>query len=95
MRRFRPGDLVVYRKTKISSSPGRRAVAIDPAPRGEQYWYQVDKFWVVSQCDDPDQVIVQTRRGKQHRLETTDVTLRRATWIERIFYRHRFPALES
>lgn len=91
MRRFKPGDPVIFRKTKISTCPGPRAIAIHPQGRGETYTYQVDKFWVVDQPLDAETLLVRTRRGKVHRIRADDPNLRRASLLEWWLYRDRFP----
>lgn len=86
---YRLGDWVVYRKTKHSASPGRRAKEITPEPNGEEYSYCVDKFWVVTAIEN-GHLVLMTRRGKQHTVETNDPNLRHARWWERLLYRERF-----
>ena len=88
---FSPGDAVVYRKCKHSSTPGPRAKSVDPAPRGEEYTYTVDKFWVVVGLLPDDTVRLATRRGKEHVVQCSDPNLRHARWWERLIYRDRFP----
>jgi hypothetical protein len=92
-RAFQPGDFVVYQLSKHSQSPGRRAHDIFPAPKGETYQYQVDKFWVVEALLDDRMLVVRTRRGKIHYLHETDPHLRHATWWEKWCRRSRFPQL--
>jgi len=89
--RFSPGDPVVYRKFKHSSIPGPRARGVDPAPRGEEYTYSVDKFWVVVEMRNENSVLLATRRGKQHVVECSDPNLRHARWWEKLIYRDGFP----
>ncbi|MEX1040911.1 MAG: hypothetical protein WDZ51_09790 [Pirellulaceae bacterium] len=89
---FRPGDAIVYRKMKHTTSPGPRAHAIEPEPRGEYYSYEVDKYWVVEQVKD-DTIVVRTRRGKNHEIRPNDPRLRPANWWERLMFRNRFPGL--
>ena len=88
---FRLGDLVVFSKTKHSVRPGRRARDIDPAPHGEEYTYQVDKYWIVSNVRNDNVLILATRRGKLNEVPADHPNLRRAAWWERLLYRHRFP----
>ena len=88
------GDLVVYRLTKQSESPGPRAQRIEPARYGESYRYQVDKYWVVESLDD-DGIVIRTRRGKTRLISHDDRCLRRANILERILLRNRFPVLEQ
>jgi hypothetical protein len=90
-RSFLRGQPVVYRKSKCSSRPGPRAIRVDPAPRGEQYAYQVDKYWrVAAVCDDAT-ILLTTRTGKIHAVRRDDPNLRHATLWERWRYGARFP----
>ncbi|MBI2479939.1 MAG: hypothetical protein HYV60_15295 [Planctomycetia bacterium] len=89
--RFSIGDPVIYRKFKHSSTPGPRAKGVDPAPRGEDYTYSIDKFWVVAELREENHVLLETRRGKQHVVASTDPNLRHARWWEKLIYRDRFP----
>src|SRR5262249_21039691 len=91
---FKPGDYVVYRKKKVSLHPGPHAKSIYPAPNGDSYSYDVNKFWVVVAVQVNNEIIVRTRRGKRLTVSASDPALRHAGWIERLFLRHRFPALE-
>ena len=90
---YKPGDPVVYRVNKNTARPGPRAEQIDPSPHGETYRYQVDKFWVVAEVLDNGDLLLRTRRGKNHCLNATNENLRHATWWERIKYAGRFPRL--
>jgi hypothetical protein len=92
---FKPGDPVVFRKSKRSSHPGPRAAHIDPEPRGEQYSYVVDKFWVVSEVRSDGSLLVRTRRGKTHVLRPDHPSLRRANLLDRLFRATRFPRLSD
>jgi len=87
---FKPGDPVVFCKTKQSVRPGPRAKAIDPAPQGDDYTYLVDKFWVVADVTD-GKMTLQTRRGKTHVVDAKDPHVRRPRWWELLWYRNRFP----
>jgi hypothetical protein len=91
---YKPGDPVVFCKTKQSVRPGPRAKAIDPAPQGDDYTYLVDKFWVVSEVRD-DKLTLLTRRGKTHVVDVGDPHIRRPRWWERLWYRNRFPQLSG
>jgi hypothetical protein len=95
VRTISPGQPVVYRKLKYSSRPGPRAVRIVPSARGEQYAYEVDKYWIVAETREDDSVIVITRRGKRHRVRCDDPNLRRPTLWERLRYASRFPRREA
>ena len=92
---FKRGDRVVYRMNKRSTAPGPRAKQIMPAHHGDDYTYLVDKYWVVVQMPDETHVLLKTRRGKEHLVDTGDLNLRRANWLERLLYGHRFPSLDA
>lgn len=90
---YQPGDWVIYRKTKFSTHPGPRAQNVNPASGGEQYSYTVDKFWIVAELLADGELLVQTRRGKSHRVPADDPDLHRARWWERLIYRRRFESI--
>jgi hypothetical protein len=92
---FKPGDRVIYRKQKQSVRPGPHARDIHPAPHGDNYSYEVDKFWTVVAVQADRKIVVRTRRGKQLTLEADDPALRRAAWWERFLFRHRFPDMKE
>lgn len=94
-REYRPGDPVIFRVTKQSTDPGPRAVDVHPAPAGETYSYQVDKYWTVSDVLPDGQLKLVTRRGKQRSVSIQDFRLRHARWWEKWIYRHRFPKLQE
>lgn len=94
VRRFRRDDLVIYRTTKRSSQPGRRAQSVFPSSKGEGYTYCVDKFWIVDDVlDDSEEsrLLVRTRRGKERVVKLDDPLLRHPSWFEKLFFGHRFP----
>lgn len=93
--RFSVGDRVVYVRDKVSERPGKRAKNVFPAPHGETYTYEVEKYWLVDQILNEDQVVVRTRRGKLHTIPTSDPRLRKARWWEKFFLASRFPSLEE
>lgn len=87
---FHPNDWVVYTREKYSRSPGPRAKNINPAPRGELYSYEVDKYWVVREVREKE-LVLETRTGKLHTLPINDRRLRKASLWERLFQSNRFP----
>ena len=93
-RTLQVGDQVIYTVRKVSTHPGPRAHDIDPAPRGEQYVYLVDKLWVVAEVQADGRVVLITRRGKRHVVAVDDPALRRPTLWERFRYWARFPRAE-
>ncbi|QDV14892.1 hypothetical protein CA51_48020 [Rosistilla oblonga] len=92
--KLKRGDWVIYRKQKSSTSPGARATDVHPTPGGDTYHYLVDKFWVVEAVLENQQILLRTRRGKQHTIDANDPRLRRASWWERLMYRSRFTTIE-
>lgn len=92
---LQPGDWVVYRKQKHSTSPGPRAKGVAAAPQGETYAYTVDKYWVVKSQSDNSQVLLITRTGKQHEVALSDPNLRPAKWWERWLFADRFQETEK
>jgi hypothetical protein len=92
---YRVGDAVVFRISKRSGHPGPRASQVSPEPNGEDYLYEVDKYWIVSECREDGTLVLLTRRGKQHIIHGDNPRLRPAKWWERILHRKRFPQLEE
>ena len=93
-KRFRRNDWVIFRTTKHSTHPGRRAQSVFPAEKGEGYTYCVDKFWIVDdiqQKAESTQIVLRTRRGKERIVEIDDPRLRQANWYEKLMFGHRFP----
>ncbi|MFM7835960.1 MAG: hypothetical protein ACKPJD_29550 [Planctomycetaceae bacterium] len=91
---YKPGDLVIYTVTKQSPHPGPRARGIQPSEGGEDYAYVVDKFWMVLEVLEGDQVLLATRRGKRRTVLVSDPMLKKAGWWQRLRYRSRFPGQE-
>ena len=91
---LKSGDWVIYRKQKVSSSPGPRAQSTVPAAKGESYNYIVEKFWVVCAVADGMAELI-TRRGKRHQVALDDHRLRRARWWERLIHGSRFRAVQE
>lgn len=92
MRELKPGDWVVYRKQKSSTSPGPRAKRVVAAKRGETYSYVVDKYWVLKRRLDDDTLLLCTRTGKEHIVQASDPRLRLARWWERWLFADKFLA---
>lgn len=92
---WKPGDWAVYRKSKRSVSPGRRAENVVASPKGESYTYVVDKFWVVEATLPGGRLRLRTARGKTHEIDADDPSLRRPTLLQRIFRRDRFQTVEQ
>ena len=93
-RKIKPGDPVIYTLWKRSSAPGPRATSIHAAKNGDDYYYQVDKFWLVEKILENGRLRLRTRRGKIHDVDPADQNLRTPRFWERLFWRSRFPKLE-
>jgi hypothetical protein len=91
--RFRRGEIVVYKKQKVSPKPGPRAHDIAPAVQDGKFAYVVDKFWVVTEVRDDGKIMVRTRRGKQHCIDPLDPNLRRVGWWDRLWNRSEYRKL--
>jgi hypothetical protein len=94
-RQFKPGDKVVYRKSKHTPHPGRRAREIRACSKGDNYSYYVDKFWVISRVLAEGEVVVRTRRGKTHVIDQRDPNLHRPTLWQRVRYHARFAQIQQ
>lgn len=92
---YQRGDWVIYRKTKCSTHPGPRARNVAPTPKGDDYIYNVEKFWIVLDVLPDQTLLVVTRRRKEHICKPNDPNLRRATWLERFLNRQRFEEIET
>jgi hypothetical protein len=90
---FEPGDFLIYRKPKVSPRPGPRAQNVKPSEKGDDYYYEVDKFWTVADKLDDGRLVAVTRTGKQVYIKPEDEHLRKAGWLARLRYRDRFPSL--
>jgi len=88
---FQIGDSLVYRKQKVSPHPGLRARNVSAAEHGDDYYYEVDKYWTLVDVLDDGRLAAVTRTGKIHVLQPTDPNLRKAKLIEQLRYRDRFP----
>jgi hypothetical protein len=87
-----PGDFLIYRKTKVSARPGPGARNVQASENGDDYYYEVDKYWRVTDVLDDGRLVAVTRRGKQVYVTPEDRNVRRAGWFEALWHRRRFPA---
>ncbi len=91
---YQPGDWVVYRKSKVSSSPGPRAHNVHPTRGGDDYTYIVDKYWVVAKVLDDGDLVLRTPRRKTHQISPSGPDLRAASLLGRWFRENRFVEAE-
>jgi hypothetical protein len=94
-RPFKPGDLVVFRRHKYTTHPGRRAQAVEATAHGDSYSYFVEKSWIVERVQEDGRLLLKTRRGKTHDVDPSDANLRHATLFDRLRYRKRFAELRA
>jgi hypothetical protein len=88
-----PGDFLIYRKSKASPRPGPRALNVQASEKGDDYYYEVDKFWTVADVLEDGRLVAVTRTGKRVYLTAADQRLRKAGFLERLRYRRRFPSV--
>jgi len=90
---FEPGDFLIYRKPKASPRPGPRARNVHASEKGDDYYYEVEKYWTVADVQEDGKLIAVTRTGKQVQLQPEDEHLRKAGLLERVLHRNRFPSI--
>ena len=92
VREFKIGDYVIFRRLRSANRPSRKATRIRPSLRGESYAFVVNKYWIVDDLiDDEELVLLRTPKGKTISVSIHDPSLRHATIVERWLYRRRFP----
>jgi len=94
-RPFRPGDFVVFRRTKHTTHPGRRAQDVEATLHGDYYDYFIEKIWIVVDVESDGTLLVKTPRGKTHVVRQDDPNLRHPTLWDRLRYRARFAQLQA
>jgi len=87
--KYKIGDKVVYRKRKFGTKPGPRAKNVTPSVRGDDYSYQVEKFWKIVDFKN-NELVLETRTGKRHVVSCMDKNLRKAGWFTRWWYKKKF-----
>ncbi|QDV15147.1 hypothetical protein CA51_50590 [Rosistilla oblonga] len=92
---YMPGDWVVYRKSKTGPLPGPHAQQVHPSPKGEQYSYVVEKYWVVKQVFSDGRLLLKTRRGREHIIDSADPGLRLAGFLRRWMHRDSYTIIEK
>ena len=92
-RRWTEGDWAVYRKSKRSTHPGRRACEVKANQKGETYAYVVEKFWIVDRVLGDGTLVMKTTRGKEHRIRPDDRNLVRPNLWTRLRWADRFRSI--
>lgn len=88
--KLKVGDFIIVRKWKASTHPSPRAKEVYPTQYGDTYHYGIDKYWKVVEIIDDHTVVIETRRGKRHVIQTDQVRLRRAGFLDKMFNGKRF-----
>ncbi|WP_148075597.1 hypothetical protein [Bythopirellula goksoeyrii] len=91
---FHKGDCVVFRRMKCNTQPSRRAQNIQAAHHGDDYYYVVEKCWIVAEVLKEGKLLLKTRSGKSHIVDASDPKLRPASIWDKIRYRSRFSQLQ-
>ncbi len=94
-RPFKAGDLVVFRRRKHTTHPGRRVQDVEATAHGDLYSYFVEKSWIVERVQADEKLLLKTRRGKTHVVDPVDANLRHASLWDRLRYRTRFAELRG
>ena len=93
-RKFQRGDWVIFSATKCNPQPSPRARDVQAARNGDDYYYVVEKCWIVAEVRPDGQLLLKTRRGKSHLIPPDDPQLRPANLWDRLRYRSRFKELQ-
>ena len=88
--KYKVGDFIVFKKWKASTNPSPRAKDTFPSPHGDYYTYRIDKYWKVVEIIDDHTVVIETRRGKKHLIQTDQEGLRRAGLWDKMLHGKRF-----
>jgi len=81
--KYKVGDWIVFRKWKASTNPSPRAKDMYPSQHGDMYTYGIDKYWKVVEIIDEDEIEVETKRGKRHRLSINTTKFRKMNFLDR------------
>jgi hypothetical protein len=87
---FHPGDRVIFSVARRSPNPAHGAKDVRPERKGDAYQYIVEDFLIVANTRG-GQIVVKTRQGGIHVLDTDDDRVHVASWWQRLIYRHQFP----
>ena len=88
--KLKVGDFIIVRKWKASTHPSPRAKDVFPTQYGDTYRYGIDKYWKVVEIVNDHTVVIETRRGKRHLIETDHVHLRKAGLFDKLLHGKRF-----
>jgi hypothetical protein len=90
-RKFPVGAPIVYRVTETSTSPRPDVHQVQPAEKGEFYYFVTHKYWRVEEVLPDGWIVARSRLMEQHLLRRDDPNLRKANLLERLRHGDRFP----
>ena len=92
MRKFRPGDQVIYYQAQYrnTATPGGNVATLQ---RVEQAVEVVDHYMTVRESSRKGTLVLVANSGQLHVTHNDDPNIRRASLWERFRYRDRFPRL--
>ena len=88
--RWGVGARIVYRQEQVSTSPVAEARNVQPAERGEFYYYSLVDYLRVIEVLRDGRLIAVTNDNRQFCFAPDDTHLRKARLLERVFHRARF-----
>ena len=87
------GTPVVYHQYEASTRPVRGAHNIQPAERGDFYYYTIINYLRVAEVFADGAIIAVSQNRQRIYLAPNERNLRRASLAERLIYRPRFPRI--
>lgn len=87
MRQITKNDWILYRKQVTSVKPGKRAVDIKPAKRGDFYNYFVNRIWQIVDVRKDGTLVARGPKGKVHKLDYNDPRVQRIGWFRRALFK--------
>jgi hypothetical protein len=88
---FSIGTPLVYRQEEISTHPVTDACDVQPAERGDYYYYAIVNYLRVTEVLGDGRIIAVARNNQRLCFWPNDSSFRKARLTERLFYRPRFP----
>ncbi|MEM7473833.1 MAG: hypothetical protein AAF483_02515 [Planctomycetota bacterium] len=90
-KQFQVDEKVVYLHDRYSNQPPPKSKNVFATKKGEQYLFQVEKYWIISRILASNQIEARNRNGSTYVIDCDDPRLRKATWWELLFKSNAFP----
>ena len=87
---FNVGTPLIYRQDEVSVRPIANAHDVQPAERGEFYYYSIINYLRVTEVLGDGRIIAVARNHQRLCFWPNDSSLRKARLTERVRYRRRF-----